>query len=157
METWLHSSAIGQIAPIDSGVNQSGKSTSRRRCYSSLTTVIHHTDPQTVKSVCVKITHQFLVNTNTTASFSVNVIIQFREKGGPANNIKLFPPVHQNEPIRRQRDELTDISIKKPTPAAQCVCVCVLQQTDIQASHVRQIILHSGRKLIQHTHTHRGH
>lgn len=29
-------------------------------------------------------------------------------------------------------------------------------QADIQASHVRQIILHSGRKLIQHTHTTEG-
>ena len=49
-------------------------------------------------------------------------------------------------------EELTDISIKKLTPAVcvcVCVCVCVLL-----ASCVRQIILHSGRKLIQHTHTH---
>lgn len=37
--------------------------------------------------------------------------------------------------------------------ADSCRSVCVYVQTDMQASHVRQIILHSGRKLIQHTYT----
>lgn len=42
----------------------------------------------------------------------------------PPNSTELFPPIHpKNEPMRLQREELTDISIKKLTPAAQRVCV----------------------------------
>lgn len=39
--------------------------------------------------------------------------------------LSYFHPSTKNEPMRLQRAELTDISIKKLTPAAQCVCVHV--------------------------------
>lgn len=85
-------------------------------------------------------------------------VLKIREKG-PANGTKLFPPIHQNEPMRLQREHLTDISIKKLTPAAPCVCVRVRVHVADRYTGLPCVSDHPAQReeanpTQRHTHTH---